>query len=87
MNPIVVHKNLKPENILLKEFCGNIFVKLSDYDSINFSEFVDKTHEFEEINNRYTALEVKNSTEYSIKSDIFSLGIILHELFNINLNR
>jgi serine/threonine protein kinase len=36
---------------------------------------------------RYTAPEVFRSTNYDTKADIYSLGVIVQELFNIDINR
>ncbi len=35
----------------------------------------------------YCAPEVRKSQTYDTKADIYSLGVILQEIFNINVNR
>jgi hypothetical protein len=86
--PSLIHKNLKPENILLRRSKG-FSVKLSDFDSMIFKEFCEKSksHSTDLKNRKYIAPEIADKEEYSTKSDVFSLGIILQELFDIDLNK
>jgi len=80
MNPQIIHKNLKPENILLKYFDGIIeSVEILDFDSMNFNQFVERSqpNTIDSKNTRYVAPEATNSCEYDSKADIYSLVIIL----------
>ena len=70
------HGDLKPEHILIIEKDGNIIPKLIDY--FNFNLFT-KNYTL------YTAPEIINNEEencsFNIKSDLWSIGLILYELY------
>jgi serine/threonine protein kinase len=78
----LIHRNLKPENILIKYTDNNrtnFDIKLS---SFKFSEFI--TEEIKEYDyvgtENYMAPEVENRY-YNNKCDLWSLGVILYELY------
>ena len=70
----ILHRNINPSNILLTNNKNEI--KL--YDFIISTIFNYSTNDY-----TYTAPEILNNTDYTNKSDIWTLGIILYEmLFN-----
>lgn len=75
LDPIKIHRDLKPLNLLLK--MGGTLLKICDFGTVT-----DKATLMS--NNRGTASwmapEVFESSDYSEKCDVFSFGIILWEL-------
>ena len=78
----IVHRDLKPDNILIKYENKNIIAKLCDYG-------ISKIGTFTKLNTHtgttyYMAPEIMELTEennYNYKCDLWSLGIIIYELF------
>jgi serine/threonine protein kinase len=97
--PAIIHRDLKPANILIKEYEESIFVKIGDYGLVAFHEYIDDSEDglvSEENKNSdtshttnigdldYIAPEVLSSQNYDTKSDIYSLGNVLLDLFGID---
>jgi alpha-tubulin suppressor-like RCC1 family protein len=81
----VTHRNLNPSNILLKkESNGEISVKIIDFGLSKLHEFTEQSHTQDRGMYRYVAPEVMNSNTNGVKADIYSLGIILENLFKID---
>jgi hypothetical protein len=107
-NPSLIHRDLKPDNILLKKddqkgFC----VKIADFGLIAIHKFLEKSHTMDkgmlkytapEVHKfsgqshtidkgtpKYTAPEVINSRKYDTKADVYSLGVIFQNLFDLEL--
>jgi hypothetical protein len=83
-NPPLIHRDLKPANILLKKsdqkgFC----VKIADFGLMAIHEFSQQSHTLDKGTARYTAPEVINSRKYDTKADIFSLGVIFQNMFDL----
>ncbi len=81
----VIHRDLKPENILITNGINGRFVKLADFGISVYHEFIDQSHTQDSGTPKYMAPEVVFSRKYDIKADIFSLGKIVEELFNIEM--
>lgn len=78
----IIHRDIKPSNIM---FDKNGMVKIGDF---GMSIKLDKDIKFIKTENNYgtynyLAPEVIKNKEYSIYSDVYSLGIILYELLSI----
>jgi serine/threonine protein kinase len=83
----IVHRDIKPDNILIHNINGEIVIKICDF---GFS----KLYNFDDIDDFgnfkyqgtlcgtpiYMAPEILNQSSLSIKSDLWSLGIIMYEL-------
>jgi serine/threonine protein kinase len=82
----VIHRDLNPNNILITEEMNGRFVKLSDFGLATIHEFFGHSRTKYKEKQRYVAPEVMSSTKYDTKADIYSLGVILQELFNIDIN-
>ncbi len=79
----IIHKDLKPENILIKYTDNkklNLDIKLTDFGlSIKNIKTSNQTYLLSGTQN-YLAAEI-DTNNYNIKSDLWSLGVILYELY------
>jgi eukaryotic-like serine/threonine-protein kinase len=78
----MLHQDLKPENIM---FAGNGMVKIIDFGSVKIAGISEIAPLIDDnllgtIN--YTAPEYHLGQTGTVKSDLFSLGVIAYELFN-----
>ena len=76
----IVHRDLKPDNILIKKENNKNIIKLCDYGISNkigkFTSLI--SHKG---TNEYMAPEIMKGGKYNYKCDLWSLGIIIYELF------
>jgi len=85
LNPQIIHRDLKPENILIAENVRNgRFVKLCDFGLAVEHRSESQSHSKNKGTPKYMAPELDQS-KYTTKADIYSLGIISMELFDIFL--
>jgi serine/threonine protein kinase len=49
-------------------------------------ESEDQSHTKDRGTDKYVAPEVRTTTKYNTKTDIYSLGVVAQELFNIDIN-
>jgi serine/threonine protein kinase len=85
-NPPIIHRDLKPENILLKKDNERL-VKIADFGLVAIHEFAQQSHTIDKGTPKYMAPEVIKTSKYDIKSDIYSLFVIMQELFCISDDR
>ena len=86
-NPPVIHRDLKPQNILISTNHNNEkCLKICDFGLATFHDITPMYHTEGVGTFRYLAPEVQSS-RYNIKADIFSLGKILEEIFDIDINK
>ena len=64
----ILHCDIKPDNIMLQDRNGEMHVKLCDFGLVN------------DLERAYTAPELLTGTPVSAQSDIYSLGVTLHEM-------
>ena len=83
-NMKIVHRDLKPENIFMNK---NMNIKIGDFGiSKQLSSYKEYTKTTKKIGSEdYAAPEIKYKGIYNEKSDIYSLGCIIYELFNLNI--
>jgi serine/threonine protein kinase len=81
----VIHRDLKPNNILITDGMNGRFVKIADFGLATIHEFDGQSHTKYKGTIRYAAPEVMRTRNYDMKADIYSLGFILQELFNIDI--
>jgi alpha-tubulin suppressor-like RCC1 family protein len=86
-NPPLIHRDLNPKNILLDKKLSGRFVKIADFNLSTLHEFAEQSHTKDVGAPKYTAPEVIRSREYGIKADIYSLGVIMENLFDLDVNR
>jgi alpha-tubulin suppressor-like RCC1 family protein len=82
-DPQIIHRDLKPPNILLKKGSEGRVIKIADFGLATLHDLFGQTHTGDVGDVKFQAPEVGNSKEYSTKADIFSLGVILQQLFSV----
>jgi hypothetical protein len=92
--PQILHMDLHSGNILLKKVYNDkkyeyeIFVKLADFGLAKICEFAQKSQTITlKRSSNYKSSNVLSNGSYSTKDDIYSLGIIMNELFSFDTNR
>jgi len=82
----IIHRDLKPNNILITDGTNRRFVKLADFGLATIHESEKQSHTKYLGTHSYTAPEVFHSKYYDSKADIYSLGAITPQLFDIDIN-
>jgi serine/threonine protein kinase len=82
----VIHRDLKPNNVLITDGMNGRFVKIADFGLATIHEDDGQSHTKYKGAVRYVAPEVMSSRKYDTKADIYSLGVILQEVFKIDIN-
>jgi serine/threonine protein kinase len=82
----VIHRGLKSANILITDGINGRFVKLGDFCISMNHEIYDESQTQSSGTHKYMAPEVLISREYDMKADIYSLGVIVRELFFLKSN-
>jgi serine/threonine protein kinase len=80
----IIHRDLKPENIMVTYDRNDRFVKIADFGLIALHKSEDDEHTIDRGTTKYQAPEVINSSNYTTKADIYSLG---KELFLNDINK
>jgi len=86
LTPPIIHRDLKPENILIT-YNGNNgrFVKICDHGLALIQESTFDSHTQCVRISKYKAPEFGQNINYDKSSDIYSLGIIAQEIFDIDI--
>jgi serine/threonine protein kinase len=96
LRPIVIHRDLKCDNILLAGEKGSMTAKIADFGLHARLDVTDGGVDTDQLNNgyeltgktgafTYMSPEVLLSKPYNEKVDVFSFGIIMCELFSKTL--
>ncbi len=80
----VIHRDLKPQNILITNGKNGRFVKIADFGLAVIHDFVDQSHSEDRGTVKYMAPEVIKGRKHNLKADIYSLGVIINELFDFD---
>jgi serine/threonine protein kinase len=86
LKPPIIHRDLKPTNILITEGKNARFVKLADFGLATIHQFDQQTHSEGLGTPSYMAPELWSGRNYDTKVDIFSLGYVWQELFDVDIN-
>ncbi len=86
LKPPIIHRDLKPTNILITGGKNGRFVKLADFGLSTFHEFDEQTHTEGPGTPNFMAPELRGGRSYDTKADIFSLGYVSQELFDVDIN-
>ncbi|CAG2172415.1 unnamed protein product, partial [Oppiella nova] len=86
LSPPIIHRNLKTTNIFVtSDGLDNSFIKIADYGFEKFDKLGVKPvakSGYEGLS-KYTALEVIKGRKYGLNADVYSLGIIGDEFFEV----
>ena len=83
----IIHRDLNPYNIMIQmNGENNRFIKICDFGLIAIHKFAQQSHTKYRGHISYAAPEVLDGTKYDFKADIYSLGRVLKNLFNIGMN-
>jgi hypothetical protein len=83
----IIHRDLYPENIMIQmNGENNRFIKICDFGLIAIHKFAQQSHSQDRGHIRYAAPEVLDGRKYDFKADIYSLGRILMNLFDIDID-
>jgi hypothetical protein len=85
-NPPLIHRDLKPANILLKkDEEKGLRVQIADIGLAVIHNYSEQPHTMDKGTPKYTAPEVISGRNYDTKADIYSLGVILQNLFALDI--
>jgi tRNA A-37 threonylcarbamoyl transferase component Bud32 len=84
----IIHRDLNPDNIMLKiEMNRNRIVKICDFNLLAIHKFAQQLHTQDRGHIKYAAPEILNGRNYDTRADIYSIGVVFRELYEIDMNR
>jgi len=81
----IIHKNLEPANILASHGLNGRFIKLAHFGSEVIQKIISQSHTRGSTTDRYVTSGVVRGRNHDSKSDIYILGIIIQEIFKIDI--
>jgi serine/threonine protein kinase len=85
LKPPIIHRNLKPSNILITQGMNGRFVKLGGFSLAVNHEFDEQSHTEDIGTPKYMAPEMIMTRIYDTKVDIYSLGAVSQQLFDVDI--
>ena len=79
----LIHRDLKPENILIGMSGNKKICKIADFGLSKFIEERSDYHTPVGATHRYRAPEIGSTHKYGTSSDVYSLGMIALEVFDL----
>jgi len=86
-DPPIIHRDLKPLNILITNGSNGKFIRIADFGIATVHESLEESHTQLRGTFKYMAPEVLNGRKYDTKADVYSIGVITQEIFNIDINK
>lgn len=87
-NLAIIHRDIKPENMLIRGRPGAMFLQLADFGlAVMNGGPGSRTHSSNVGTHGYIAPEVLITGKYGINADLFSIGIMIQELFHFDINK
>jgi serine/threonine protein kinase len=86
LKPPIIHRDLKPTNILITEGKNGRCVELGDFGLATIHQFDRQTHTEGPGTPSFMAPELTGGRSYDTKVDIFSLGYVSQELFDVDID-
>ena len=83
----IIHRDIKPENIFISKKCGiklgdlGVAALMKDTTDIKDSNYLKKNNNTIIGSKKYMAPEVKKGKKYNEKADIYSMGLIFHQIY------
>ncbi len=85
-NPPIIDRDLMPSNIQIDFGINGRFVKLSDFGFAKFHEIEGQPHTRDIGSIKYRVIGIKEEKKYNTKADVYSLSVIIPQLFNYETN-
>jgi serine/threonine protein kinase len=85
-NPPIIHSDLIPANTLFDIEINESHVRVADFGAMAILRYDDELHTIDKETPKYTAPEVVKGQKNDMKADVYSLGIVLKELFSLDIS-
>ena len=87
MKPQIIHRDINPNNILIKRMAWNgKFIKISDF-GVAVEHEIGQSHTLMFGAMSYVAPEVLHRRSYDTSADVYSIALIIQEMFHFDINK